>query len=167
MEVDGNTTAPRWLSDQEMATWMGIVRLMVELPQALDRQLRTDAKIGHVYYQILAHLSDAPDHQRRMSELARVTGTSASRLSHAVSALEERGWVTRCKVDADGRGQLARLTAEGLRMMERTAPGHVDEVRRLVFDRLSTQEVEQLGDILAKIGLTPDGATRPPTGRRP
>ena len=87
----------------------------------------------------------------RMSELARATSTSTSRLSHAVAALEERGWVVRTSCDTDRRGQLAELTAEGRRELERTAPGHVDEVRRRVFDVLDDAEVAQLRLLAEKL----------------
>src|SRR3712207_9432620 len=73
-----------------MAAWLPLVRLVTLLPQRLDGQLREDAGIGHVYYQILAMLSQAPDEHLRMSELAGLTAISPSRLSHAVAALEDR-----------------------------------------------------------------------------
>jgi DNA-binding MarR family transcriptional regulator len=142
---------PRWLTSDEMAAWLPLVRFVHLLPQALDRQLREEAGISHVYYQILAMLSGAPDGRMRMSELARATSTSTSRLSHAVAALEERGWVVRTSCDTDRRGQLAELTAEGRRELERTAPGHVDEVRRRVFDVLDDAEVAQLRLLAEKL----------------
>lgn len=142
---------PRWLSEAEMAAWLPLVRLVTLLPQRLDRQLRDDAGISHVYYQILAMLSQAPDEQLRMSELAALTATSPSRLSHAVATLEARGWVTRCPAETDGRGQLTRLTAAGRAAIEQVAPGHVGEVRRLVFDRLTADEVDQLARIAGKL----------------
>jgi DNA-binding MarR family transcriptional regulator len=146
------TDAPtRWLSDDEMAAWLPLVRFVHLLPQALDRQLREEAGISHVYYQILAMLSDAPSGQLRMSELARLTSTSTSRLSHAVAALEERGWVLRSSCPTDRRGQLAELTAAGRRELERTAPGHVAEVRRRVFDALSPAELRQLRTLAEKL----------------
>ena len=135
---------PRWLTSDEMAAWLPLVRFVHLLPQALDRQLREEAGISHVYYQILAMLSGAPDGRLRMSELAGLTSTSTSRLSHAVAALEERGWVVRRSCDTDRRGQLAELTDSGRRELERTAPGHVAEVRRRVFDVLSDDEVAVL-----------------------
>jgi DNA-binding MarR family transcriptional regulator len=142
---------PRWLTRDEMAAWLPLVRFVHLLPQALDRQLREEAGISHVYYQILAMLSAAPDGRMRMSELARLTSTSTSRLSHAVAALEERGWVLRSSCPTDRRGQLAELTAAGRQELERTAPGHVAEVRRRVFDVLSNAEVAQLRALAEKL----------------
>ncbi|MGY1807011.1 MarR family winged helix-turn-helix transcriptional regulator [Blastococcus sp. SYSU D00669] len=147
-------TAPegtRWLTPAEMAAWLPLVRLVTLLPQRLDRQLREDAGIGHVYYQILAVLSEAPGQQLRMSELAGLTATSPSRLSHAVTALEDRGWVVRCPSEQDGRGQVTRLTPAGRDAVEEFAPGHVAEVRRLVVDRLAPEEVDQLARIAGKL----------------
>ena len=142
---------PEWLTPQQLQAWLPFVRLLTLLPNALDSQLRDEAGISHVYYQILAMLSQAPDGAMRMSELARLTSTSTSRLSHAVAALEERGWVTRSSCPTDRRGQLAQLTAAGRREVERTAPGHVAEVRRRVFDVLDDGELAQLRALAAKL----------------
>jgi DNA-binding MarR family transcriptional regulator len=148
---------PRWLSAQEMDAWLSLVRFVHLLPQQLDRQLREEAGISHVYYQILAMLSEAPDGRMRMSELARLTSTSTSRLSHAVAALEDRGWVVRTTCETDRRGQLAALTAAGRRMLEQTAPGHVAEVRRRVFDVLDDGELAQLRALAAKLSAAAEG----------
>lgn len=145
------SAAPQWLSEAEMAAWLPLVRLVTLLPQRLDKQLREEAAIGHVYYQILAMLAEAPDQQLRMSELAGLTCTSASRLSHAVTALEARDWVARCPAEQDGRGHVTRLTDAGRAQVERTAPGHVAEVRRRVFDVLTPDEVDQLQRIATKL----------------
>jgi DNA-binding MarR family transcriptional regulator len=142
---------PRWLSEAEMAAWLPLVQLVHLLPQALDRQLRADTGVSHVYYQILAMLSGAPDGQLRMTELADLTATSASRLSHAVAALEDRGWVSRSACPSDRRSQLAQLTPAGRRALEQAAPGHVAEVRRRIFDRLDTDEVAQLRALAVKL----------------
>lgn len=144
-------TGPRWLDEDEQRAWRGLVAVMQLLPTALDRQLRADAGITHMDYTILAMLSEAPDRRLRMSRLAAITSTSASRLSHAVSRLEERGWVERCPAPTDRRGQFAQLTDDGWRFVVDTAPGHVAEVRRLIFDRLDDEQVAQLEAIAADV----------------
>jgi DNA-binding MarR family transcriptional regulator len=144
-------TSPRWLNDPERDTWMNITRLLLLLPTALDRQLRDDAGLPHAYYQILAILSDQPGRAMRMAELARFTGTTPSRLSHAVSSLEQRGWIERQACPTDKRGQIAQLTDAGMAGLAAAAPGHVAEVRRLIFDHLTPGDVTLLGTITGKL----------------
>jgi DNA-binding MarR family transcriptional regulator len=55
--------------------------------------------------------------------------------------------VDRREDPADGRGQLAVLTDEGQALLERAAPGHVDAVRRAVFDALAPPLVRQFAEI--------------------
>ncbi|MEU5693191.1 MarR family transcriptional regulator [Actinosynnema sp. NPDC020468] len=145
------TPAPRWLDDREIDVWLDLVRLLVVLPTALDRQLREDTGIPHVYYQILAILSEHPDRAARMAELARLTGTTPSRLSHAVASLEQRGWIRRQACPTDKRGQIATLTDKGMGVLESAAPGHVAEVRRLIFDHLTADDIATLRAITGKI----------------
>lgn len=149
--------APRWLAPQEMAAWLGLLRVVQLLPQALDKQLREDAGIHHTYYMVLALLSAAPDQRLSMSELAKQAATSPSRLTHAMSSLEERGWVCRQPCPGDRRVQHAALTAEGAQLLERVAPGHVEEVRRLVFDRLAPEDVAELERLTGKLLAALDG----------
>lgn len=138
---------PRWLDEQEMAAWLPLVRLVQELPQAIDRRLREEAGITHTYYAMLANLSAAPDRMLTMGELARLTATSPSRLTHAIAVLEQRGWVTKTHCPNDRRSQFAVLTDEGLALLEKIAPGHVAQVRELVFDRLTPAQVRDLAEI--------------------
>jgi DNA-binding MarR family transcriptional regulator len=127
------------------------------LTAELDRELQRDADMPHTYYEILVALSEAPGRTLRMSELAGVCQSSRSRLSHAVSRLEEDGWVERRDCPTDRRGALAVLTDKGFAVLEAAAPGHVDAVRRNLFDRLSPEQAAELGRISAAVrdGLTP------------
>ncbi|BBH63354.1 MarR family transcriptional regulator [Actinoplanes sp. OR16] len=142
---------PRWLTDPEMRSWLNLAQVLILMPTALDRQLREDTGIPHAYYQILANLSASPGQSMRMTDLARMVGTTTSRLSHAVASLEQRGWVQREACPNDKRGQVACLTELGMDTLRSAAPGHVAEVRRLVFDHLSAEEVAQLEAITAKL----------------
>lgn len=137
----------RWLEPDELETWLSYVAATTLLEGALDRQLQRDAGMPHAYYQILAMLSDAPDRTLRMSELAAITQSSQSRLSHAVARLECKGWVRRKPCPDDRRSTFAQLTEEGFAALAAAAPGHVCTVRRHVFDRLTPEQVEQLREI--------------------
>ncbi len=39
--------APRWLDEAEMQAWLALLRVVMLLPAALDRQLRQDAGLTH------------------------------------------------------------------------------------------------------------------------
>ena len=140
-------TEHRWLDDEEQHAWRAFLRAAAAVDDALDRQLQRDAGMPHAYYQVLAMLSEAPGCTLRMSELAGLTTSSASRLSHAVSRLEERGWVRRERHPTDRRGSLAVLTDDGWAAVQAAAPGHVAAVRAAVFDRLEPDQVSQLREI--------------------
>ncbi|SNY44903.1 MarR family winged helix-turn-helix transcriptional regulator [Paractinoplanes atraurantiacus] len=141
----------RWLDDDEMGAWLNLAQILMAMPAALDRQLREDTGIPHAYYQILATLSAADNRCLRMTELARAVGTTPSRLSHAVASLQQRGWLERRACPSDKRGQLACLTDAGMAVLEAAAPGHVAEVRRLIFDHLTPEDVARLRAVTAKL----------------
>ena len=133
-----------WLTADEQHTWRAFLAASALISTALDVQLQRDADMPHGYYEVLVRLSEAPEHTLRMSELAATTGSSRSRLSHAVAALELRGWVARRPCPTDRRGQLATLTPAGLAVLEQAAPGHVQAVRDALFSALSPEQVRQL-----------------------
>jgi DNA-binding MarR family transcriptional regulator len=145
-------TTPRWLDADEQRAWMAYVEFSTLLGDYLNRQLRRDAGTTHADYTLLAQLSSAPDRALGMSELARRLKITRSRLTHAVNRLAEAGLVDRREDPADGRGQLAVLTEAGMTLLERAAPGHVEAVRRVVFDALSREQVRQFAEIGEAIG---------------
>lgn len=101
----------------------------------------------HAYYEILVRLSEAPERSLRMSELADLTLSSRSRLSHAAARLEEKGWIVRASCATDRRGQIATLTEAGYAALVAAAPGHVQSVRDLMIDQLNAAQLEQLTTI--------------------
>jgi DNA-binding MarR family transcriptional regulator len=86
-----------------------------------------------------------------MSVLATRTEGSLPRLSQVVARLEQRGWVRRIPDPADGRYTLATLTDQGRAKVAQAAPGHVEEVRCLVFDPLTKAQSRQLREICRRI----------------
>lgn len=146
------SVTPRWLDDQQQRAWRGFIHAASTIDFQLDQQLHRDAGMPHAYYRVLAMLSEADGRTRRMSELAALTTSSPSRLSHAVARLEERGWVRREKHPTDRRGALAVLTDQGYAALRAAAPGHVEEVRRVLFDRLTETQTAQLLDIVEQLG---------------
>jgi DNA-binding MarR family transcriptional regulator len=143
----GGHEAPRWLDAEEQRAWRAYMTSWMLLADRLDRDLTRQTGISHAYYEILVQLSETEGRALRMSELAERCLSSRSRLSHAVSRLEERGWVRRQVCPEDGRGQLAVLTDEGFAALQEAAPVHVASVREHLFDQLSPAQLAAMRDI--------------------
>jgi DNA-binding MarR family transcriptional regulator len=137
--------AVNWLTPTELEAWLSMVRLMTWLPWSIDQQLRRDANLDMVEYQVLAMLSENPDRAMRMSSLAELTNASLSRLSHLAKRLEGRGLLRREPDPVDGRFTNAILTDAGFHLLASAAPAHVAHVRSLVIDVLSREQLRRLG----------------------
>ncbi len=135
---------PRWLNREERGVWMRLQAVLQLLPAALDSQLRHDAQFTHVEYYALAMLSDAPNQQLQMKELAGHTNSSLPRLSRVITGLESEGYVTRIPNCRDARATDVQLTAKGREALILAAPGHVNKVRETIFDPISSEDVATL-----------------------
>ncbi|MGI9092821.1 MAG: MarR family winged helix-turn-helix transcriptional regulator [Mycobacteriales bacterium] len=137
----------RWLSADEQRTWRAFLDATQLFFGQIDHQLQLQAKMPHAYYEVLVRLSETPLRRLRMGDLATTSLSSKSRISHAVARLEEAGWVRRERSGGDGRGLVAVLTDSGLAALRAAAPGHVEQVRAHLFDRLTPAQVAALGEI--------------------
>ncbi|MFE5704630.1 MarR family winged helix-turn-helix transcriptional regulator [Rhodococcus koreensis] len=135
----------RWLSAEEQNTWRAYLDATRLLLQALDRQLTRDSGISFTDFELLVVLSEAPQRQLRMRELADAVTTTRSGVTRAISRLVEAGWVRRLECKDDKRGMLAELTDAGAEKLAAASPGHVAEVRRDMFDLLCPRDVAILG----------------------
>jgi DNA-binding MarR family transcriptional regulator len=149
---------PPWLSPEELEAWRGLLAMLIRLPPALDAQLQRDTGINHFEYGILAALSESPERTLRMSQLAGLANGSQSRLSHAAGRLEQRGWISRAPAAGNRRVIEASLTDAGWRAIEKAAPHHVREVRRLVIDALTPEQITALVGIGRSVLASADPA---------
>ncbi len=141
----------RWLDEDEQRAWRRLAGVMLKLSPALDSQLQRDSELTHFDYLCLAMLSEDDDRTLRMSDLAGRTNASLSRLSHVVSKLEKRGWVSRMPSPDSRRVTLVTLSEEGWKVLVKAAPGHVETVRSLIFDGLSPEDVAALERVAGHI----------------
>jgi DNA-binding MarR family transcriptional regulator len=138
----------RWLDEREAEAWRAVRELGQPLWAALGREIQRDSGLSIADYEVLVVLSGAPDGVLPYRELARSTEWEKSRLSHHVTRMEQRGLVARQECPDDARAAHILLTPAGRQAIERAAPGHVAEVRRLLIDSLSQEQL----DLLAAIG---------------
>ncbi|MEU6418640.1 MarR family winged helix-turn-helix transcriptional regulator [Streptomyces spiralis] len=143
-----------WLDDEQQALWQALLTVVIALPATLDRQLQRDAGISNFEYGVLARLSTADEATMRLSDLARVCDSTQPRLSKVMDRFEIRDWVTRRPDPGDGRYTLATLTDAGRQKLVESAPEHVAQVKRLVFDPLSAAQRRHLTTALTRIAAT-------------
>lgn len=145
------TTPVPGLDSEEDALWRSLVEVLVRLPRALDEHFNREAKVGMTEYSILVALSEAPDGELRMGDLAEAAALSRSRVSRVVDELVRRSLVTRRKSEQDGRSALAAVTAEGLAVLTAIYPGHLARVRSLVLDHVTKSETRAMTEALTRI----------------
>jgi len=106
--------------------------------------------MSHFEFEVMVALSRQADRSLQLKDLAVLANGSLSRLSHVISRLEGRAWVRR-RSGTRGRATRAELTDEGYQRLMAAGPIHLREVRRLVFDVLTPDEVKALKQVTGRI----------------
>jgi DNA-binding MarR family transcriptional regulator len=135
----------RPLTDRESGAWRAFVEMQEVLRGRLEQHLQADNGLSNADYTVLVALSEAPDGRQRAFELGQGLGWEKSRLHHQLTRMSSRGLVERHS--GDGRAVQAAITADGRAALEAAAPRHRSHVRRLVLDRLTPAQLDQLADI--------------------
>jgi DNA-binding MarR family transcriptional regulator len=145
------TTPVPGLDGDEEALWRSLVEVLLRLPRVLDEHFDREAKVSMTDYSVLVALSEAPDGQLRMGELAEATALSRSRTTRVVDDLVRRSLITRRKGQRDGRSAHAALTPKGAALLADVYPGHLARVRALVLDHLTRSEMRTISEGLARV----------------
>ena len=148
--------APNWLSEPEQRSWRTLINVTTGVMATLDNELRAEHGLSLGEYEVLAHLSEAPDHSLRMTDLASRLRLSPSGITRRVDGLVRAGLVERRQCPSDRRGSNAVLTREGMRRLRAAAPAHVRGVRAHFIDQLTPQQLANLAAALASVDV--DGA---------
>ena len=158
----------RWLDEREQRTWRSFLTASHRLDAHLARCMQATADISMADFAVLVPLSEAPEGRLRAFGLGRELQWEKSRLSHHLTRMERRGLVAREDCGTDRRGAFVVLTAAGRRALEAAAPPHVEAVRAAVFDRLTPEQVERLGEVCDVLvaGLDGEGACTETTDER-
>ena len=161
---DRPSTEPRWLDELETRAWRGYTRMRVELEAALSRELSRHSGLSHADYAVLVELSEAEGGRLRAFQLGRSLRWEKSRLSHHLKRMEARGLVDREECAEDARGSEVVLTAAGRAAIEAAAPAHVEDVRRLMIDQLTREQLEALAVAAEAVLAALEAEEREPHG---
>lgn len=137
------------MTPQQSRAWLALISTAELLPAALDAQLQRDASLTHYEFILLSALQRGG--AQRLSDLAAATNATLPRTSKVVSRLQQRGLVARQESEQDRRSVLLELTKQGRRQLVLATPEHFETVHRLVLDRLTPEQLDQLADALEPV----------------
>ncbi|GAA5195979.1 MarR family winged helix-turn-helix transcriptional regulator [Rugosimonospora acidiphila] len=140
-------------------------RVIQVLPRVMDADLVREQRLPLNEYMTLVNLSEAPDRQMRMNELAAACFLSLSGMTRIVDRLVAEGLIERVRCPEDARGWNAVLTDAGLTRLEQAYPAHLASVRRRVVDHLDGIDLARLAQALQRFGtcgIDPTGAQGEP-----
>jgi DNA-binding MarR family transcriptional regulator len=143
-------SSTRWLNPVEMEAWRSYVDSVYALQHALEEDV-TPFGLTMGDYEVLVRLSERPERQLRMCDLAGELRLSPSGLTRRLDGLVKAGLVSRQPSHDDRRVMLAVLTEAGYELLVQAAPHHVEGVRRHFIDLLTPDEVAALASGFRKV----------------
>ena len=138
------------LDPQELGTYFAFMEAASLLHHAVEEQLRAEGDLSYVQFLLLARLSDAHG-QLTMTQLADGVVYSRSGLTYQAGLLEKAGLIRRGPSPDDDRATLVTITGDGLALLGRVLPGHVQVARRLLLDPLAGDDLRHLSDIMTRV----------------
>ncbi|MCU1494214.1 MAG: hypothetical protein JWO62_1978 [Acidimicrobiaceae bacterium] len=153
------------LNDREELFWRALMRIVVTLPRHLDRDMVQAVGMTANDYTTIMNLSEAPNREMRMADLANATGLSASRTTRLVDDLVTRGFVIKRASSVDGRGNIAKLTPKGMAKLKAAWSAHLASVRDRVFDHIDPSAVADAAKVLNELATNVEARNANPGGR--
>ena len=142
---------PHSVDPVQLGAYFALVEVSDLLRYAIEQQLREAGGLTFVRFQILMRLRLSPTGSHRMTDLADAIVHSRSGLTYQAGLLEKAGLIARAPSLKDERATLVTITENGLALFGRVLPGHIQVIRRLLFDTLTDDDLYHLGDILTRV----------------
>jgi DNA-binding MarR family transcriptional regulator len=120
---------------------------------ALERDLVPDAGMPLAFYEVLLHLSRAPDRMLRYQDLARVAGITNSGASRRLEQMTRAGLIERRSCPTDRRGVFAHLTTKGEAAFARAHAVFLKSLERNFGGSLKAEEAEVISTALSRLPL--------------
>jgi DNA-binding MarR family transcriptional regulator len=140
---------PQWLDEREQRAWRSLMSMQEGVSEYLERQLRVHSGLSNADYEVLAHLSEAPDGRLRSNALASRLHWEKGRLSQHLTRMQSRGLTLRERCATDQRGAVVVITEKGRALIEKAAPLHAADVRNVLIDDATPAQLDfliELGD---------------------
>jgi DNA-binding MarR family transcriptional regulator len=142
----------------QLDTWVRFLRAHSAIVGKLNAELVAEHGLTINDFEVLLHLSWAPEQAMRRVDLASSVLLTPSGITRLLDGLERFGYVERAECASDRRVTYAVLTDAGHAKLEEAAESHLTRLRELFVERYSDEELATLAELLARL----PGAGGPP-----
>jgi DNA-binding MarR family transcriptional regulator len=132
-----------------------LLRAHAALTREVNARLVTEHGLSVTDYNCLLALAHSEDGGLRRVDLAQQLMLTPSGVTRMLDGLERDGWVKKATCSTDARVTYAVLTDEGRELLEEAGRSHVAQIRDLIEDQFSEEELETLVELLGRL---PGGA---------
>ncbi len=152
------------LDERKLAVWRGFLEAHATVIRKLERDLMAQAGVPISWYDVLVHLSEAPQGRLRHQVLADSLVLSRSGITRLVDRMVDAGLVRREGSTQDRRVSYVVLTPEGRAMLDRAGPGHIQSVVEHFARHLRGPEIASMKSFFTRLLASHllDGNPSPP-----
>ncbi|HET8607461.1 MAG TPA: MarR family transcriptional regulator [Gaiellaceae bacterium] len=130
---------------------MRFLRAHAAVTRALSAELVREHGLTINDYEVLLHLSRAPERRLRRVDLAERVVLTASGITRLLDGLEREGFVAKRSCPEDGRVSYAFLTEAGIEKLRSAAETHLEGVSRLFLEHFDEDERRALAELLDRL----------------
>jgi DNA-binding MarR family transcriptional regulator len=131
--------------------WEGLTHAHHVMTSALEKDMLPEAGIALGWFEVLHHLSRAPDESMRFQDLAKVAGISDSGASRRLEQMIRAGLIERRSCPTDRRGVFAHLTAQGRAAHKRAHAVYIQSLTKNLGRHLEPEEADSLRAALERL----------------
>jgi DNA-binding MarR family transcriptional regulator len=135
----------------EVRAFVNFLRAHAAVTRELDRELVTDHGLTINDYEVLLHLSRAPNRMLRRVDLAKRVVLTPSGITRLLHGLQRAGLVCKESCDSDARVVYAKLTDEGAKRLSAASAMHLESIRELFCERFEPEELAVLASLLERL----------------
>jgi DNA-binding MarR family transcriptional regulator len=133
-------TENQTLTGDEWALWDLWTNAQRVFAKYVEGALQREFDISKAEFSVMVTLHRATRAELRVGDLAEALAWDKSRVSHLLTRMETRGFVSRIESGAAGRRTGISLTPNGRRVAQAAITVHAGTIRRYFLDQLSLEQ---------------------------
>ena len=131
--------------------WEVLCRAHGTMSAAIEKDMQPDAGMPLAWYEVLLHLTRAPQGLMRYQDLAKLAGISDSGVSRRLEQMVNAGLIDRKSCPTDRRGVYAHITAEGQASFEKAHAVFLRSIDRNLASHLDPDDADAMSVALARL----------------